>query len=478
MRQQLHIRRTTVIIIFLCALLLGLYFAKLTTPLSAYWLLLCPIFALLIPRRTIGMLAAVIVIAFLFGWWRGGALQAQLAPYNELYFQNVSLIGRATEDGIYGNKSQLEFTVEGSKLNGQTVPGKIKVSGFGAASVNRHDIISARGKLYPTRGGKQANISYAEIDVIARATGPVETFRKNFIAGMLNALPEPAASFGIGLLVGQRNLLPDDVALVLTTAGLTHIVAVSGYNLTIITRAIQRSFKRFSRFQTVFAAGLLIYLFILVTGFSPSIIRAGLVAAIGLLAWYFGRKLRPTLLIMFVAALTAFANPLYVWGDIGWYLSFLAFFGVLVLAPVALQAFAKKDIENTNFFAGIVTESFAAQIMTLPLIMLIFSRFSLVGLAANIVIVPMVPFAMLFSLIAGIAGMIAPEIAGWFALPARIWLDIMLWLADWFAHIPHANTIVSITAIGMLVLYACIVALIIGLKRRSQSVTIKEITEN
>jgi competence protein ComEC len=290
---------------------------------------------------------------------------------------------------------------------------------------------------------------------------------------MENALPEPAASFGIGLLVGQRDLLPKDVSEALQLAGLTHIVAVSGYNLTIIVNAVRRGSGRLSRVQTLFISASLIYLFLLITGFMPSIVRASVVAGLGMLAWYFGREFRPSLLILFTAALTARYNPYYVWGDIGWYLSFLAFFGVLMLAPLIIKLFQKSNKE-LPLIPNVAIESFSAQIMTIPIIMFIFGKVSFVGFLANIIIVPLVPFAMLFSLIAGLAGMFVPAIAGWLGLPARLLLNSMLNVAEWFASWPSANKLVTISAISMLALYVVIAIFIVALNKRSQSVIIKE----
>jgi competence protein ComEC len=470
MRTKQIFRRTTLLIWFLASLLCGLFYAKYTTPLSIIWLVASSILFVLLPRKDVVTLGAIIVIGFSIGWWRGGILQQQAAIYNDLYKEKITLVGRATEDGAYGTKSQLSFTVENAQTKYGNLPGKIKVSGFGAATVNRHDIVQVTGKLYPTRGGKQAGISYADIDVKAQASSPIETFRKNFAAGMENALPEPAASFGLGLLVGERSLLPVDVALVLTAVGLTHIVAVSGYNLTIIIHAVSRLKRWLSRFLTLVVSMLLIYGFILVTGFSPSIVRAAIVGFLGLLAWYFGRKIRPLLLLLFAAALTGFINPFYVWGDIGWYLSFLAFFGVLVMAPLIIKVIFKKPSDEVPLLGVVATESFAAQIITLPLILLIFGRLSLVGFIANIIIVPMVPIAMLLSFIAGLAGMITPVLSGWIALPARYLLNSMLWIADWFSRLPHATANVKISVASFIVLYLAIILLIIGLSRRSQSV--------
>ena len=206
---------------------------------------------------------------------------------------------------------------------------------------------------------------------------------------------------------------------------------------------------------------MLIYLFLLVTGFSPSIIRASIVSFLSLLAWYFGRQFRPIVLLLLAAALTGFYNPYYIWGDIGWYLSFLAFFGVLILAPLITAKFKLK----LPLIGSVAIESLSAQIMTLPIIMFTFGRASVVGLIANIVIVPMVPFAMLFSMIAGLAGMVFPVIAAWFALPARAILDLMLFLANWFSHWPAAQIATSINAANMLILYLIILIFVAGLRK-------------
>lgn len=466
------IRRTTYILIFLCALLVGLFAAKFTLPMSSFWLVL-PIILLPITVKKGTVLVAYLLLAgLLLGWVRGGMLQAQNIKLKQYFNQTVTLTARATEDSFYADKSQLEFTAESMVIDGQKMPGKIRVRGYGEAMVYRHDIVTVHGKLYSSMGSRQSSVSYGDINVIARAQSPLEDFRRNFIAGMETALPEPAASFGVGLLVGQRSLLPDDIAAILVAVGLTHIVAVSGYNLTIIIRAVTNGLRKLSRFQILAASLTLIYLFLLITGYSPSIIRAAIVATLGLGAWYFGRQFRPILLIVIAAAITGFVNPYYVWGDIGWYLSFLAFFGVLILAPLlTLRLFATKKVP---LIGSIAIESFSAQIMTLPLIMFIFGRIAVVGFLANIIVVPMVPFAMLFSLFAGLAGMLAPVISGWFALPARILLNIMLWIATWFSTWPGANTRTSVTVVGFMSLYAIIAIVIIGLKKRSVSVTIEQ----
>src|SRR5690606_12381438 len=108
----------------------------------------------------------------------------------------------------------------------------------------------------------------------------------------------------------------------LTKVGLIHIVAVSGYNLTIIINACRRLLQKRSRFQTLVLSLSLIGTFLLFTGYSPSIVRAALVSGLSLGLWFLGRRIKPVPLLFLAAAITAGANPLYLWSNIGWYLSF------------------------------------------------------------------------------------------------------------------------------------------------------------
>ncbi len=466
------VKRTDLIAIGLASILAGLFISKFTDPISLSWLVLAIIATIFGIRKGPTRLIIIIFVCLIIGWWRGGVLQKQDIKFDTYFDKKITLVGRATEDSFYSSKSQLEVTVEKLQINGENLPGKVRLRGYGEAMIYRHDIVEATGKLTPTLGGKQASMSFADLNVIARASSPLEDFRRNFIAGMETALPEPAASFGIGLLVGQRSLMPDDVALILTLAGLTHIVAVSGYNLTIIVNGVKRALSKLSRFQILISTLALIYLFLLVTGFSPSIIRAAIVSFLGLTAWYFGRKVRPIILILITAVITGFINPYFVWGDIGWYLSFMAFFGVLVLAPLlTLRIFGNKNI---LFVGSVAIESFAAQIAVFPIIALIFTRVSVVGFVSNIIIVPMVPFAMLFSLIAGLAGMFVPAISGWIALPARILLNLMLALTKWFASWPFSTVKIGVSILGLVLFYLILAIFIVGLKKKSVSVIIEQ----
>lgn len=419
------------------------------------WLVV-PLVLLSLRRHNLVTLLFLTLLFFGIGWGRGTEYMHKLAVHQTLHYQKVTLVGQAREDAVYGKRYQLEFSlgnIEVAQPERTPLVGGLTIRGFGEAAVYRGDIVQVTGKLYPARGNNLGSISFAELKVLERDTSWINDLRRKFAAGMQSALPEPVASFGLGLLIGQRSTLPDTNAEELRQAGLTHIIAVSGYNLTIIVLACRRLFAKRSKFQATFACLALIGLFLLITGSSPPIVRAAVISAITLAAWYYGRNIKALVLLLCAAAITATANPIYLWGNVSWYLSFLAFFGVLVLAPLV----AKRLIgdREPKVFTGIIIESACASLCVAPYILYTFGEMSLVSLPANLLVIPFIPVAMLLALVAGVAGLLLPMFAGWFALPAKLLMTYMLDIASVLARVPHAFVAnIGFSLMAMLSAYA------------------------
>ncbi len=398
-------------------------------------LLLASCFLLLKPKKIISLLL-VVFLGLSLGLCRGSIYMQKLSELKNLSGQSVTIEATATSDSVYGPATQLEFTASHARLvkgpSFHALAGSFKVGGFGESMIYRGDRLQISGKLYPTRGANQARISYAQLKRTGLDNSWINRFTRRFSAGMQSALPEPNASFGMGLLIGQRSTLSQDIINQLTMIGLLHIVAVSGYNLTILVRASSK-LKLRSKYQKLVLSLALIGFFILMTGFSASIVRAAIVSTLSLWAWYFGRKIRPVLILAFTAALTALFNPFYIWGDPGWYLSFLAFFGVLIISPIIISKLFRRQ---PKIIIGVAMDTLAAEVMTLPLIMAMFGQLSLVGLLTNVLIVPLIPFAMLLSAVAAAAGMWLAPLAGWLAWPANLLLTYILDIVHLFASIP------------------------------------------
>ncbi len=360
-----------------------------------------------------------------------------LAVYSPLYGNKMILEATVLNDGNYNKYKQMAFEVHDIRtLNGQSLPGKLSVSGFGMNSVYYGDDILIEGKLQSTLGAAQGRMSFAQLTLIRNNPSYIGEIRRKFAAGLQSALPEPVASFSLGILIGYRATLPDETKEALLKVGLTHIIAVSGYNLTIILRASKRFLSgRSKRLSTGLALGLIV-MFLLITGFSASIVRAAIISGLSIFASYYGRSFRPVLLILSVAAGTALWNPVYIWSDAGWYLSFLAFAGVIILGPLLASRFPRW-VQNSPVLM-IPIESFAAELATLPYLLHTFGQMSFVGLIANTLIAAFIPIAMLLSAVAGITGMAASSFVGWVAWPATLVLTYMLDIATLLSRLPHA----------------------------------------
>jgi competence protein ComEC len=193
-------------------------------------------------------------------------------------------------------------------------------------------------------------------------------------------------------------------------------------------------------------------------------------------ASYYGRTFKPLNIIATAAAITAWANPVYVWSDLSWYLSFLAFFGVMILSPAIQERWPFRW--QDSLIGGVALESICAEIMSLPFILHIFGQMSFIGLPANVLVVTLVPLAMLLSLFAGLGGMLLGVVSGWFAWPARILLTYMLDTAHMLAGLPHIfvqNRSLSLTA--MLGLYGLVAGLILTLRYKTKAKTGAIITD-
>jgi len=458
-------RRTTLITVFCVSVLAGVGLARKPSLVPNFWLwVLLPALAL-VKSKYLAYLLVIIFTGIALGLWRGGTFMQNVYQLRDLTGQRVTVEASATADAVYSSKSQIEFIAGNISLiepEDKSLGGSFKVSGFGVPMVYRGDRVRISGKLFPMRGSNQGRIAYAQLTVLSQPDSPINNLTRRFNAGMESALPEPMASFGLGLLIGQRSTLPQQITADLTAVGLVHIVAVSGYNLTIIIRGIGR-LKLGSKYQKLILSLALIVGFVLVTGFSASIVRAAIVSGLGLAAWYYGRQFKPLVLISFVAAVTGLWNPFYVWGDLSWYLSFLAFFGVLVIAPVIASWFFKKP---PKLLTMVLLETLSAELMTLPLILMTFGQLSIISLIANVLVVPLVPLAMLLSAIAGIAGAFVPQFAGWLAFPARLLLTYMLDIVHLLASLPSVLVHRAISARYMLALYSIVLAFTFILYRR------------
>jgi len=368
----------------------------------------------------------------------GSAALGERDAYNLYLGQVVELSGKVKEDPSK-NSSGLSLQLDSVVIDSARLPGSVLVSLTGK-DIKRGDIVTVRSLLKPGFGSFPASMSRATIVSIVRPVpGDVGRVVRDWFADKIRVnVAEPQASLGIGFLTGQKSALPDDLSDALKIAGLTHIVVASGYNLTILVRMARRLFIKFSKYLSAVSSGVMITMFMAVTGLSPSMTRAGLVSGLSLLAWYYGYRFHPLILLPFAAAITVAIQPSYVWGDLGWQLSFAAFAGVMVVAPLLQRYFYGE--KEPGVLRQILGETIAAHVVTVPIIAMGFGVISNVAVIANVLVVPLVPLAMLLTFICGIWTIVGLPFVWLIATPTSWLLTYMTSVATFVSELSWAQS--------------------------------------
>lgn len=351
----------------------------------------------------------------------------------------VKLSGKVKEDPSKNSSGQLSVQLDTVSIQGSKLPNTVLVS-IANADVKRGDILVVQSTLKEGFGSFPASMSRASVLSIVRPVpGDIGRVVRDWFADKVRvAVPEPQASLGIGFLTGQKSALPENLSEALKIAGLTHIVVASGYNLTILVRMARRLFVRVSKYLAAISSGVMITMFMAVTGLSPSMTRAGLVSGLSLLAWYYGHRFHPFVLLPFAAAITVAIQPSYVWGDLGWQLSFSAFAGVMIVAPLLQKYFFGE--KEPGILRQILGETVSAHIVTIPIIATGFGVVSNVAVIANILVVPLVPLAMLLTFICGVWSIIGLPFVWLIATPTTWLLTYMTNVATFVSELSWAQS--------------------------------------
>lgn len=227
------------------------------------------------------------------------------------------------------------------------------------------------------------NISWGDKVLIG-----ISNIRRWAVTRLEQTLPEPGASLAVGILLGVRRRMPAEFYQSLVKTGTLHIIAASGFNVMIVGGALMAILGRLLGKRIGIGAGVGgIWLYVLLSGGSASVVRAGIMGSLTLMAYYWGRPTEAKRLLFFAVGIMLFVNPLYI-VDIGFQLSIAATVGLLYLSP------------RVNSWLGeYLYPTLAASVATAPIIWWHFGGVSLISPLINLIVLPAVPVVMLLSLV-------------------------------------------------------------------------------
>ena len=285
--------------------------------------------------------------------------------------------------------------------------GSIYISLKQTQEIYRADEVTLEGKMSEGFGIYAGYMYRPYLKKIRRAESKdmVLAVRDAFSERIKSLVPEPEVNLGLSYLLGMKSGLPEDLNENLRMVGLTHIVVASGAHLSILVGLARKIFGKLSRFAGLFFSIGFVVFFMCMVGWTPSILRAGVMAILSLVTWYCGRKMAPWRMILIVMAFTLMLNPMFLI-NLGWLLSFASYAGIMILGPKLIKFF--YGIKKPGFIGSMILVTVSATLMTLPISLYFFGTLSLISVLANLLILPTLSVAMgcvfMVGVVAGITG--------------------------------------------------------------------------
>jgi len=285
---------------------------------------------------------------------------------------------------------------------------------------------------------------------------------KNEIYAIIDrGLAEPEASLTKAIMLGNQRGVPAELKDEFSRAGVSHIMAISGMNITIFSSLLFSLllFVGLSRRGSFYAASFLLFAYIAMIGAPASAVRAGVMGFLFLLAAHLGRLGKIINVVILAAVIMLWLNPKLFRDDLSFQLSFLAMLGIIRFYPAIKKWFdsligTKNELALRAFAAGgdVLAVTLAAQVFTLPVLVYNFGQASLAAPAANLLILWTQPPFMVFSLAAIALSAVFASLANIFFLPGAIFLKYVVLVSGLIAGLPVAAKETSLAS--LLAVYA------------------------
>lgn len=238
-------------------------------------------------------------------------------------------------------------------------------------------------------------------------------------------LPSPQAELLSGILLGQNNTLPGQLKVSLRDTSTLHIVVASGQNLSMVAGFFLGLAGLIKKKNAIILSLLAVILYSLLTGIQIPIVRAAIMFSFASLAQWFGREKDGIRILVITAGLMLLVNPDWI-TDLSFQLSFLATFGVVVVAPIFLRWLGKFPIIGQD-----LAVTLAAQLMVIPVIAQNFHQISLVGIFANLLVLWTIPFIM-------VGGVVMLFLGNLVAVGVNALLTYFVYIVNFFSSLPFA----------------------------------------
>lgn len=266
----------------------------------------------------------------------------------------------------------------------------------------------------------------------------IYSIKMKFAEVIKRGIPEPESSLFAAMVFGIKTKLPAEVAADFSRVGLTHIMAISGQNMTIIAGLLMNFALalRLSRRQAFWLASAFLIIFTVLIGLPASAVRASIMSFLVLWAMSQGRLNRGTNAVVLAAVVMLIINPRLLRDDIGFQLSFLAVLGLIYVSPVFEKIF--RWLPEALEIRSSIAMTLSAQVFSLPIIIHNFNTLSLVSPLANVLVLPVFSFLLTLGLAATLVAVIFWPLGQWLFWPCNILLMYIVRVCHFLAGFPLA----------------------------------------
>ncbi len=288
------------------------------------------------------------------------------------------------------------------------------------------------------KDGIFGTVRFAKITILAHQQGNwlmgrLIAIREEVVAIFSRALPSDQAALLAGITIGEREGFSNEFKQKMSLSGTTHIVALSGYNISIIALVVATILEMYvSRSIAFYLTSLVIALFVLMTGAEASAVRAAIMGILALLAQESQRQFSMRNAIVLAAFAMVLVNPRVLVFDLGFQLSFAALMGIVYILPIFKSLMKVEEAGFLSWKVNALT-TLSAQLAVLPLLLGKFEVFSLTSIVANVLILEVMPLTMGLGFAIAAAGFISGFLAQVIGFAAYALLSYKLWVIDIFS---------------------------------------------
>jgi competence protein ComEC len=297
-------------------------------------------------------------------------------------------------------------------------------------------------EAYLAKSGILYEMTFPGITVVGEGGGNslkrnLFLLKQKFLSGLNRVITTPESSFLGGILLGGNQSLSKDLQNSFRSAGLVHIIVLSGYNITIVATAFMFLFSFLAIRKRIFFGVVGILLFAIMTGGSATVVRASVMAILALLATFIRRDYDITRALILAGVLMVFINPKILVFDLSFQLSFLSTVGLIYVSPLFERYL--RVVPRKFGLQEIVVATLSTQLFVLPFILYSIGTFSVVALLANLLVLPLIPLTMLLGFITGVCALISTAIATPFAYVTYWLLHYEILIAERFGNLSFAS---------------------------------------